>query len=330
MPDEQIAESSTAVAEVEAVPELLPIESLNTEQYEEWRKSGKVPLSKEADSTPAQSSEDDADATPASSSGNKQQGKQQPSKTEQRIQELLKDRAELRERLARVEGRQEGAERAASPPAKTPEAPAGPPAKPKSTDFETYAEYEDAKDSWRDAMEDYRLDKALKADRETRKQEAEQEKVATQTQTVAQQYSARIEEFVKTHPDAFDVLRSDKTPIESRVISEFLIDAGDNGVPVHYHLCSTPGEAKRIAELPPIAAVRELMKIEAQVGSKSNGNGAKPPAQRKISAATPPVTELSGANGLPEDEADAALARKDFTAYRDVMNKRDIAKRQGR
>lgn len=160
--------------------------------------------------------------------------------------------------------------------------------KPDPNAFNTQAEYLEARDAW--------LLKTFEANLEAK---AAKTKAETEKQTKAQTWSEKVEAAKSRYADLVEVLN---VPFATPVMQEALIDA-DNGVDVAYYLAKNLNEAKKIAAMGPIAAAREIGKIEARL--------APPPAPKaaaRTTSAPPPPTPVSArgtANIDPAKMSDA-------------------------
>lgn len=110
---------------------------------------------------------------------------------------------------------------------------------------------------------------ALKADRVAQQAEARQ---AT--------FKTREAEFVKATPDYQAIVYDPSTPI-SQTMAEIIAES-EVGPQLAYHLAKNRDVAKSIYGLPPVAAARELGRIEARLSQP------KPEAPRTTQAPPPP------------------------------------------
>jgi hypothetical protein len=112
--------------------------------------------------------------------------------------------------------------------------------------------------------------------------------------------------FAKDHPDFHDKIATDLVCTD--VMADALIDS-EVGPAVAYHLANNPDEARRIAALGPLAQIRAIGKIEAEVAK------AAPAASttRTVSDAPPVPPTIRGAGGKfgtsPDTEDFAAFER---------------------
>lgn len=139
-------------------------------------------------------------------------------------------------------------------------------------------------------------------------QEAERK---TAARSVNQTWDQRQAEFAKTKPDYYEALGKEWD------CSEPMADAirtSEDGAAVAYHLANNPAEARRIAALNPLAAIREIGKLEARL--------AAPPADtptpiKTVSDAPTPGPELRGQGGkfkVAGDTQDFAAFEKTYLA----------------
>ncbi|HEU4707931.1 MAG TPA: hypothetical protein VFS17_01330, partial [Methylophilaceae bacterium] len=161
---------------------------------------------------------------------------------------------------------------------------AKPEGKPKQEDFATYEDYLEA------------LAKHTVAE-ERRKAEAEAEE-AKEKQTreaKAKTYAERAEKARERMPDFDDVVDQD-LPV-SRAMIEVIMES-DIGPDLAYYLGKNPDEATRIAQLSPIAAARELGKIEAKLTPADKTDPPKP------SDAPKPPNPVKGTTTVSSSPAD--------------------------
>lgn len=151
-------------------------------------------------------------------------------------------------------------------------------AKPKESDFDDPADFDDAR--LKAAVKDARADE-LKAERK---------KVAAELAAQADEaWNTQIEDARTRYTDFDAVVSNPKLPITNEMAE--VIKDSDNGADVAYWLGKNPAEAQRIAQLPPIAAARELGRIEARLT----------PQPRRISSAPPPVETVGSRGGSNND-----------------------------
>lgn len=174
----------------------------------------------------------------------------------------------------------------------TQERPAG---KPTADQFEDHSEYVEA-------LTDWKVDQKL-GERDQR-QEA-----ATKATTWQQRADA-----VKAEIPDFDTVLAGSTAPMSQAMAQ-TIQESDMGPKVAYHLAQHPEESARIAGMSPLAAARELGKIEATL---STAKAAEPEPKKVTSAPTPPTPIGSGRSTVGDP---GKMSMSDYMAWRDAQRK---------
>lgn len=155
------------------------------------------------------------------------------------------------------------------------------PAKPAETAIKTLAdfEYDDVK------YQAYVLEqaelRAVKAAERRLKEQAEQD---TRERRKAE-FAKREAAFEKDNPDYRSKTRSPSFPVSDAMAEVFA--ESEEGPAVALYLANNLGLADSIARLPPLAAARELGRIEAQLVSERK-------AAKKVSEAPPPPPKIEG------------------------------------
>lgn len=146
---------------------------------------------------------------------------------------------------------------------------------PNSLEYDSDDDYQKAMTTWVNTATDQRM-----SEKETKAASDRQEALDRETFDT---WEGRQSEFAEANEDYYDVAHAD-FPV-NEAMRESLIHSED-GPKILYHLGRNPQEAARIAQLSPIAAAREIGKIEAKIALT-------PP--RKTTKAPPPISALSGA-----------------------------------
>lgn len=130
--------------------------------------------------------------------------------------------------------------------------------KPKPDDFESHNAYVEALTDW-------------KVDQKAKEFELKQREAQTRSefQKRVSSHTQRVEKFAAVHDD-FDELVHDLDEIPMSIGVQETILSSDHGPELMYELAKNPKEYARICELPPLAAARELGKIEARVQRTSS------------------------------------------------------------
>lgn len=197
-----------------------------------------------------------------------------------RIRQLHAERERAREEAAYLRGQLE----ARKEPEKTPEPVAS--TGPTPDQFERYEDFLDA----RAAFVAEQKFKALEAEREQRAKERETQ---TREEQVEQSFKERVQGFKAKTPDFDSVMQNPELRI-SKTMYEAIRET-EVGAEIAYHLGKNPQEAARIAALSPIAAIREIGKLEAKFE--------KAPAQavKTISNAPAPPSTVQGNAAVQRD-----------------------------
>jgi hypothetical protein len=246
-----------------------------------------------------------------------------PAASESRWQKLSRENRELRERLTRVETK------GATPPAARETSQGSQPAADKARP-EPQIDDVDAKTgkpkyaSYADYSKDLRAWDREQVKRELQSETAQSNKqTATEQakQTIAREFSKRVESARTKYTDFDDVALNPDLPIrEGSPVDLFTLDS-DRGTDVLYHLGKNPSELERINKLNPVAQIRALTLIESTFSTKkpaASASSAKP-----VSQAPRPAHQLPGHGTAAGDPIEEATKTGDFESYRDAANARD-------
>lgn len=147
--------------------------------------------------------------------------------------------------------------------------------------------------------------------------EAQKVLKAEQSQQTAQQkiaaFRSKENEFAKSVDDYMDVARSDSLPVTQAMAD--VVTEMENGPEVLYYLGKNPDLADEIAHLPPLAAARELGRIEARMQAQDKEG-------KKVSEAPKPTPKIAAAEPAISKSVDD-MSQKEFNEYR----RKQIAKR---
>jgi hypothetical protein len=272
-------------------------------QAAEAEATSETPSPIETDSETASDSETPDDTTQdQESEGDTPEDKPGKSKGgfQRRIDKLTRASAEQREHISRLEARLADANRqpAATNQEQAPAQNSG--ARPVVSEFNTYEEYVEA-------LTDYKV-----TQRETARSEAEQRKAA-EAELAAKQtsYQERVTAARDKYEDYDDVLDGAKNLQISRAMQEAMFES-EQGADIAYHLAKNPKEATRIAQLSPLAAAREIGKLEVKLTADRQPEPAKSQTARKTSKAPEPVTPISGGKTVVEKRPD----QMDYQEYK--------------
>lgn len=320
----------------------------------EWLTTGKFP-----GNTPADPPADAATATPVDQAASTEASSEADSETaapgkgkgkgaEARIPELLRDRAEERRLRLDAQARADELERRLTA-LERPKPDASPASSPATTkaEWQRYADMPDAPKE--DAFERYGdytaamslfIGKQLFAEHD-QAQQARAHQQATH-QRIAQKFSTSHERFkahLEAHPEAKDRIRpellnivpisllgTDEPAGPHHFLAEEVATSEANGPLLEYF--STPDGAQhwgRLMQLGPDQIVREIGRLEGRFLTRDTA-ATRPP--KTISTAPEPPEALGKRPADPVPDAEAALARGDFSSYQEAANRRDWAARR--
>lgn len=154
---------------------------------------------------------------------------------------------------------------------------------------------------------------AVEAARRELKEQQERDQAERRRTT----FTGRESVFAKTTEDYYEKTRDPRVPL-TQTIAEVLAESED-GPAIAYYLASNLALADQIARLPPLAAARELGRIEAKLAAEKAKAKSMP-----VSQAPPPPPKLEG-SGDPKVEKDPKdMSDAEFAKWR----KRQIAQRR--
>jgi hypothetical protein len=173
--------------------------------------------------------------------------------------------------------------------------------KPVPADYESYDEYVEA-------LTEFKA-REIVGDAERGRTEKESQRKAREAE---KEFYERIEKFGKEHGDFDELvinnpdLRINKTMYDALMDSPF-------GPDIYYFLGQNPKEAERIFGLAPIAAIREIGKIEAGFGKKEETPAGKK-EEKKISKAPEPLDPVGGSKSGEKNPE--KMSYPDYRAWR--------------
>lgn len=180
---------------------------------------------------------------------------------------------------------------------------------PQESDFQDPFEYAAAKGGWRQAQIAAQSQSELIQEDMTHKSRViadfEQQRMAARQAAIAEDLPdarAKYADFDK----AFAIAQSD---VVSVALSELIIES-DMALDLAYHLGSNPEVARRLSGMSPVAAARELGRLEATISAP------KPKLQSSAPAPISPVKSGGIAGKSPE-----SMNYREFKAYRDAGGK---------
>lgn len=226
-----------------------------------------------------------------------------------RIDRLTRRAAEAEREAAELRQQLQG-----KPPVKA-EASDPEPTRPKQADFSDWEKYEEAR-------EDYITSKAAwKARQEVRENIAKAQE-QFQSETVANQRREAVKRFEKAAEaiapsyegldEAVERFFSDKSMPVSQAMAEYIMEHSERGPELVYALDADLDEAERISKLSPIAAARELARLEAKLPK---------PEARKVSGAPAPTKTVKGTAESPVKSPET-MSNAEYMAWRRTQEKK--------
>jgi hypothetical protein len=182
--------------------------------------------------------------------------------------------------------------------------------KPDPATFQSYDEYVEALADWKSEQ---RVTAVLKQRDEQRTRDAESAAVEAK----AQAWHERQGAFREVTPDYDAVVGKSSVQVAPHVV-DALLDS-DSGPDLAYHLAKHPETVKRINALPPLAAARELGRIEASLSTPAA------PRDKPASKAPAPITPAR--SSAP---ASVNLATANMDQYIAARRKQGATFRRGR
>lgn len=258
--------------------------------------------------TPPAAAKEQPDGQKPKDEDSKDDGESRPKKgAQERIRELAGQRKEAEAKADAAERRAAELEAqvlALSASAKPMEAQA----KPLRSQFTTDDEYIDALTDWkaREAIARREQEQA------TARAEAEQAEIAAQ-------WSKRQEAVMKELPDYADVLGKSETSIPAHVHQAIL--ESDQGPQIAYYLALHPEEAKRIATMNPISAIKRIAALERDLSEIEKDD---PPAKKEDPAtpqkskAPPPIDPVKS---VPSASATSTGSYEEYKRRRQATKK---------
>ena len=173
---------------------------------------------------------------------------------------------------------------------------------PQLDDFETYEDFEVAKEEYVLARAEQRVMTKL-----------QQEKVQQETRQVTQTFWEKVETLAESDPylkDEIAVVGRNVNPLVADLVVK-----SEVGIDLVHYLSKNPQEATRISQMQPMQAAMELGKLGAQIKAAP-----KPEPPKRVSAAPEPIPTVTPAGNVVEDEdklpIDQWVARRNAAAKR--------------
>jgi hypothetical protein len=276
----------------EAKPQPLPATDV-AEQKEPAESDTAEPEAKEASEEPAEPEADEAEDAAEEPEKAKPKKKSGAQRLKERIALEKSRREDLEQRLAALEkGAGEKRPAESAQPQKTGE--------PNPDDFASHHEYVRAMAKWTAKEE-------LRAERE----EQEKSKLQSEQEKFEAAHNDRVKAFAEKTPDWDDAL----SEVEDVMFSQaalYAIKDSELSAQIIYELAKNREEAERISGLPPVAAAREIGKLEARLSAASD----KPKVEPKKTTQAPKPLSPVGGKGVVEVSLENAKTQAEYEAIR--------------
>lgn len=291
------------------MPEEQPVtttESLSHEDYKTFRQTGKLPPAAGADTDkPQEPSEGSETVTPpqpeTASESETDEDKQERERDEQgkfAKRGLDKRFGQLTAKIRALEAQLAAK---ADPGVASPKV-AKPESEPKPEDFAEYADYVRA-------LTKYTAIQTTREETATASQ-------AQHHRTSVDAWNAREKAARAAHADYDAVIAASddfEFPVEVRPAIGNALLTSELGPQITYYLAQNRAECERIARLDPIAAVREIGKLEAKLSIKPTPETKKPP---KLSAAPDPIKPDTGGSHAPSTKRPEDMTHEEYKLWR--------------
>lgn len=181
--------------------------------------------------------------------------------------------------------------------------------KPDPEKFSTHADYVEALTDWKTERKFMERDQKL----EKSKLQIEQDKLA-------RAYQERVKTFSEKNKDFSEVLSELNGVFVSPAVRE-IIFTSDNGPAIAYELAKNRDEFERVNKLSPLAAAKELGRIEARFSSNPSPEKNEP---KKITNAPKPIDPVGagGKGSVKKSIYDSNLSQAEYESLRREENKR--------
>ncbi len=178
------------------------------------------------------------------------------------------------------------------------------PSRPSKESFKDAEGYEDT-DAYYEAVAEWKAETLFTKERHKQEQERTKQEYERNMQ-VGQDFVAKI--YAK-HPDYQDLSRNIRMP---DLVAGAIMQTGEIGVDVAYHLAKNPSELLRISHLPPIGQIVEIGQLAMKLSAPSIQPRTIPSAPRPIEPITPSGQATVSTEGMTTEEFIAYMDGKEF------------------
>jgi hypothetical protein len=179
--------------------------------------------------------------------------------------------------------------------------------KPVQSDFDTYEDFSEA-------LVDWKVSQRLEDHEVKRRASVEHDQVQAARNNAVAAHRVRIDAFRAENSDFDTVIEKAKDLPMTQPMQDSVINS-EVGPAVMYHLSKNPEECDRIAQLHPMAAIKEMGKIEAQLEVASSGPTSR---AEPVTRAPRPIKPVGGG-------ATASTVALDKLPYQEYKKAREIA-----
>jgi hypothetical protein len=171
--------------------------------------------------------------------------------------------------------------------------------KPTPDKFETHEEYIDALTDWK-----------IESKEKLKEQKAKESEAKSEYQKQIESYQSKVLEVKKTHDDFDDVMEDVDDIKVSAAVHQIILDS-DFGPNLAYELAKNKSEFERINKLSPLAAAKEIGKIEARLSNQSESK-----KEIKVTKAPQPLKAVgAGSKGSIQKSPDD-MSFDEYKAWR--------------
>ena len=179
--------------------------------------------------------------------------------------------------------------------------------KPDQDKFETYEAYAEA-------LMDWKVDQRMMTQESEHRVRIEQEQAQKAHEDSVATLHERIDTFREANPDFDAVVEKGKDLPMTRPMQDSVINS-DLGPALMYHLSQNPEECDRISQLHPMAAIKEMGKLEARLEDASPTGPSS--STHSVTKAPKPIKPVGGG-------ATASTTRLDDLPYQEFKRQREI------
>jgi hypothetical protein len=188
----------------------------------------------------------------------------------------------------------------------------GAPVKPKADDFNTYAEYEDAKDDYYEKLADWKAEQKVSKAFESQNKRSQEQAQQKDLEDRITNYRKQVEDARKVHADFDEVINSYDGELTPHMQAA-LLDS-EMGAEVSYYLAKHPEEAEKLEGMGLIQINKAIAKIEAKLEMKSQKSVVK------TSNSPPPINPVTKGTTKSTKSPDE-MDMDEYNAWRDSQRR---------